>query len=97
MGQMPLPHFMYHFIVSKLEKVLDMNNNQQNNLFIVLMEDVCHMCEPIGMYTTYKLAMDNLIFLKANYPSMNFFIVKWDFTDVDSLCDKCMHNLKSLL
>ena len=94
---MPLPHFMYHFIVNKLEKVLDMSKDKQSNLFIVLMEDVCHMCEPIGVYTTYELAMDNLLSLKAYYRNMNFFIVKWDFTDVDSLFDKCMNNLKSLL
>lgn len=74
-----------------------MNIEKQDDLYIVMMEDVCHMCEPICMYTTYKLAMDNLLFLKANYPNVNFFIVKWDFTDVDSLCNKCMNNLKSLL
>lgn len=74
-----------------------MSKDKQNNLFIVFMKDVCYMCEPIGMYTTYKIALDNLLFLKANYPNMHFYIVKWDFTDVDSLCDKCMKNLKSLL
>lgn len=74
-----------------------MNKNKQSNLFVVLMEDVCHMCEPICMYTTYKLAMDNLLLLKSNYPNVHFFIMKWDFTDVDALCNKCMNNLKSLL
>lgn len=74
-----------------------MNKEQQSKLYLILMEDVCHMCEPICMYTTYKLAMDNLLFLKSNYPNIHFFIVKWDCADVDSLCDRCMNNLKSLL
>lgn len=74
-----------------------MNKENRIDLYLVMIKDVCYMCEPIGMYTTYKLAIDNLLFLKANYPNKHFFIVKWDFTDVDSLCDKCMNNLKSLL
>ena len=74
-----------------------MNKDKQSKLFLVLMEDVCHMSEPIAMYTTYKLAMDNLLFLSKNFPHVHFFIMQWDFTDVDSLCNKCMNNLKSLL
>lgn len=74
-----------------------MNKEQQSNLYLILMEDVCNMCEPLGMYESYKLAMENLVFLKANFPNIHFFIMKWDFTDVDSLCNKCMNNLKSLL
>lgn len=74
-----------------------MNKEKQNNLYLILMEDVCHMCEPIAMYETYKLAMENLVFLKANFPNVHFFLMLWDFTDVDSICSKCMNNLKSLL
>lgn len=74
-----------------------MNKEQQSKLYLLLMEDVSHMCEPIGMYESYKLAMENLVFLKANYPNIHFFIMLWDFTDVDDLCNKCMNNLKSLL
>ena len=74
-----------------------MSKDNQGKLFIVLMEDVCHMCEPIAIYTTYKLAMDNLLFLTANFPNVHFFIMLWDFSDADSLCNKCMNNLQSLL
>lgn len=74
-----------------------MKKDNQNDLYLILMEDVCKMCEPIGMYESYKLAMENLVFLKANFPNVHFFIMKWDFTDVDALCNKCMNNLKSLL
>lgn len=74
-----------------------MNKEQQSKFYLILMEDICHMCEPIAMYETYKLAMENLLFLKANFPNVHFFIMLWDFTDVDYLCNKCMNNLKSLL
>lgn len=74
-----------------------MNKDNRIDLYLVMIKDVCYMCEPIGMYTSYKLAIDNLLLLKTNYPNKHFFIVKWDFTDVDSLCNKCMNNLKSLL
>lgn len=74
-----------------------MNKEQQSKLYLILMEDVCNMCEPLGMYESYKLAMENLVFLKDNFPNVHFFIMKWDFTDVDALCNKCMINLKSLL
>ena len=74
-----------------------MNKEQQRKLYLILMEEVCYMCEPIGMYESYKLAMENLLFLKANYSNIHFFIMKWDFADVDALCHKCMNNLKSLL
>lgn len=74
-----------------------MNKEQQSKLYLILMEDVCNMCEPIAMYENYKLAMENLVFLKANFPNVHFFIMLWDFADVDSLCNKCMNNLKSLL
>lgn len=74
-----------------------MNKEQQSKLYLILMEDVCHMCEPLGMYESYKLAMENMVFLKANFPNVHFFIMHWDFADVDDLCNKCMNNLKSLL
>lgn len=74
-----------------------MNKEQQSKLYLILMEDVCNMCEPIAMYETCKLAMENLVFLKANFPNVHFFIMLWDFTDVDYLCNRCMNNLKSLL
>lgn len=74
-----------------------MNKEKQIDLYLVMMEDVCYKYEPIGMYETYIFAMENLLFLKANFPNVHFFIVHWDFADVDSLCDKCMNNLKSLL
>ena len=74
-----------------------MNKEQQSKLYLILMEDVSHMCEPIAMYETHKLAMENLVFLKANFPNVRFFIMLWDFADVDELCNKCMNNLKSLL
>ena len=74
-----------------------MSKDKQSKLYLILMDDVCHMCEPIAMYETYKLAMENLLLLKANFPNVHFFIMLWDFTDVDYLCNKCMNNLKSLL
>lgn len=74
-----------------------MNKEQQSKLYLILMEDVCHMCEPLGLYESYKLAMDNLLFLSTNFPHVHFFIMQWDFADVDSLCNKCMNNLKCLL
>ena len=76
---------------------MNMNKEQQSKLYLILMEDVCHMCEPLGMYESYKLAMENMVFLKANFPNVHFFIMHWDFADVDSIFSKCMNNLKSLL
>lgn len=74
-----------------------MNKEQQSKLYLILMEDVCNMCEPLGMYESYKLAMENLVFLKDNFPNVHFFILHWNFENVDALCNKCMNNLKSLL
>lgn len=74
-----------------------MKKDNKNDLYLVMMEDVCHMCEPIGMNESFKLAMDDLLFLKTSFPNVHFFILHWDFADVDSICDKCINDLKSLL
>ena len=76
---------------------MDMSKDKQSKLYLILMEDVCHMYKPIVMSTTYKLAMENLLILRTNFPNVRFCIMLWDFYDVDSLSNKCMDNLTSLL
>lgn len=76
---------------------MDMSKEEQNKVFVVLMEVKGLECKPIGMFSNMVWALSMRLKLQTNFPGYRFTVMQWDFVDADTLCVKCSNNLKSLL